>query len=313
MNDDFAKVVRALLAHRRTAAHNGPRGQRVASWTPPSFGTGESGLGAARAVKALLAHADDAEASAVLARLDAIARDPRLSDSAKAQDSDGIARDYVHRLYALVMDAATAVRSRLRELEEHAERARFAFAKNDISASDARELRQAIAEMPRAEREKWLGEALANSAVRSAFLQVHPVLRDVLLRNAGVDLESFERSIPEPAKSLEGNAAREWQAFTDALRVVQTHAAELAGAVAPSVVSALHGEVAEFRRQLREELREFDTQPDPRPKDPARLKATTSNRNPPKSSPRKLEAVVGDVAPALVAELDAVDEPEPAA
>ena len=313
MTDGFAKVVRALLAHRRTAAHNGPRGQRVASWDPPAFGTGESGLGAARAIKALLAHADDAEASAVLARLDAIARDPRLSDSAKAQDSDGIARDYVHRLYALVMDSATAVRSRLGELQEHAERARFTHAKNDISASDAKELRAAIAEMPRAEREKWLGEALANSAVRSAFLQVHPVLRDLLLRNAGVDLESFERSIPEPARSLEGSAAREWQAFTDALRVVQTHAAELSAAVAPNVSTALHGAVAEFRRQLAHEFAVFNAAPDPRPKDPARLKATTSNRNPPKSPPRKLEAVVGDVEPALVAELDAVDEPEPAA
>ena len=293
--DGFTKVVRALLSHRKTAARGDARGQRVASWDPPAFGTGESGLGAARAVKALLAHAADAEASAVLATLDAIAR------------------DFVLRLHALVMDSATAVRSRLRELTEHAERARFNFAKQDISASDARELRQAIAEMPIEERRKWLGTALANSAVRSAFLQVHPVLRDLLLRNAGVDLESFEMSIPPPEKALEGNAAREWQAFTDALRVIQGHAAELAGAVAPSVVPALRGEVAEFRTRLTHEFAEFNAEPNPRPKDPARLKATTSNRNPPKSPPRKLEVVVDDTEPELVGELDAVDEPTSAA
>ena len=311
--DGFTKVVRALLSHRKTAARGDARGQRVASWDPPAFGTGESGLGAARAVKALLAHAADAEASAVLATLDAIARDPRLSDVAKASDSDGIARDYVLRLESLVMDSAVSVRSRLRELEEHAERARFAFAKQDISSTDARELRQAIAEMPIEERRKWLGTALANSAVRSAFLQVHPVLRDLLLRNAGVDLESFEMSIPPPEKALEGNAAREWQAFTDALRVIQGHAAELAGAVAPSVVPALRGEVAEFRTRLTHEFAEFNAEPNPRPKDPARLKATTSNRNPPKSPPRKLEVVVDDTEPELVGELDAVDEPTSAA
>ena len=320
----FTRALRRVIENRKLADKQ-PGPPRRREWHPPSFGTNQTGTKAARSVQALLGHSE--EADRVLQAIERLYADRRLSDEAKAADGELLARAHVERHRDLMLDAATAVRERLLELHEIALQARLAQAKRTISATDAAELRAVLQSMPAPDRSKWLREHIGDPALISAFAQIHPLARSLAFHAAGIDEQSFEDAVPPPEASLAGTTAVEYAAFQDAMTaIVSAHAIELESAVGVHVITNPHGPIAEFRLGLRDALVAFNgAEQSSRTKkldvlrdESALVKdgvvsSRTDAATKSKGKPKKLEAVVGDVEPELVGELEDVDEPAPAA
>lgn len=148
---------------------------------------------------------------AVADRLDRIARDRRLSDAARAEDSRKVAHEFVRGIALLATEASAARATRLRELEGELRARQTKDAAARMSAEDGRELRQLVASMPGDVRARMLRDAVGgrNPRLHDALRLADPAVSAIMLDTmADVDPSALDAG-SAPIESYATDAERD--------------------------------------------------------------------------------------------------------
>jgi hypothetical protein len=152
---------------------------------------------------------------AVAAELDRIARDPRLSDQAKASDQLELAERTLRDVAGALAAARGTARGARAALAAKADAARRDFAGSVLTAEDGRELRRMLLDLPREERAAEVRRAILEGGdegtVAALVLAAGPI-RSRLLSEAGIDDQIWSSSIAGWDSVLSGDMVleREW-------------------------------------------------------------------------------------------------------